>query len=142
MQPIDEELARLASLLDSLDTPEPSEELVGRTLRLASAQLRAETQSALQRPKRALAVVPVGFKRELARLLGVSAVSLPIVLLWNAVILSLGRQILEAWLPASFTCGLAGFYVFGAIGWLALVLGTLPILAHHQALLRHQEAAT
>ena len=142
MQPIDEKLARLAPLLDSLEAPEPSEELVSRTLRLASAQLRAETQSALQRPKRTHSVVPVGFKRELARLLGASAVSLPLVLLWNAAILSVGREILESWLPASFTCGLAGVYVFGAIGWLALVLGTLPILAHRQALLRHQEAVT
>lgn len=142
MKPIDEELERLAPLLDSLDASEPSEELVSRTLRLASEQLRAETSLALQRPQRSRAVVPVGFKRELARLLGASVVSLPLVLLWNAAVLSLGRELLEAWLPASLTFGLAGFYVFGAVGWLALVLGTLPILAHRQALLRHQEAVT
>ena len=32
--------------------------------------------------------------------------------------------------------------IAGAIGWLALVLGTLPVLAHRRALLRHNEAVT
>jgi hypothetical protein len=63
-------------------------------------------------------------------------------LLWNLAILSLGREILVAWLPASFAWGLVGAYVFGAIGWLALVLGTLPVLAHRRALMRHNEAVT
>jgi hypothetical protein len=88
------------------------------------------------------ALVPVGFKRELARLLGASALSLPLFLLWNLAVISLGREILATWLPASLTWGMAGAYAFGAIGWLALVLGTLPVLAHRRALLRHHEAVT
>jgi hypothetical protein len=140
MEPIDRELARLAPSLDSLEVPQPSEGLVSRTLQLASAELRAGTQSALQ--QRGHAFVPTGFKREMARLLGASALSLPLFLLWNLAILSLGREILVAWLPASLTWSLAGAYVFGAIGWLALVLGTLPVLAHRRALLRHNEAVT
>ena len=55
---------------------------------------------------------------------------------------ALGREMLASWLPTSFSWGLAGAYAFGAIGWLALVLGTLPVLAHRRALLRHREAAT
>lgn len=138
MRPIDRELERLAPSLDSLQVPPPSEGLVGRTLQLASAELRAERQSELK----GHAVVPAGFRRELARLLGASALSLPLFVLWNLAVLWLGREILAAWLPASFTWGLAGAYAFGAIGWLALVLGTLPVLAHRRALLRHHEAVT
>jgi hypothetical protein len=140
MEPIDRELERLAPALDSLEVPAPSEGLVSHTLQLASVELRLGTQTALQ--ERGHAVVPAGFKRELARLLGASALSLPLFLLWNLVILSLGREILLTWLPVYFTWGLAGAYVFGAIGWLALVLGTLPVLAHRRALLRHNEAVT
>ena len=71
MEPIDRELARLAPSLDSLEVPAPSEGLVSHTLQLASAELRAGTQSSLVQPGHAL--VPAGFKRELARLLGASA---------------------------------------------------------------------
>ena len=140
MDPIERELARLAPSLDSLEEPQPSEELISRTLQLASAELRAGAHAALA--QRGHAALPTGFARELARLLGASALSLPLFLLWNLAILWLGRELLEAWLPASLTWGLAGVYVFGAIGWLALVLGTLPVLAHRRALLRHNEAVT
>jgi hypothetical protein len=140
MEPIDEELARLAPSLDSLEAPEPPEQLVAHTLQLASAELGAGTRSALE--QRAHAVVPAGFNRELARLLGASALSLPLFVLWNLAVLWLGREILAAWLPASFTWSLAAAYLFGAIGWLALVLGSLPVLAHRRALLRHSEGVT
>lgn len=132
MRPVDEELAPLAPLLDSLAAPEPPERLVQRTLEMASAELRAGSQAALPMRGR----VPDGFKRELARLLGASALSLPLFLLWNLAVLWLGGEILATWLPASFTWGLAAAYLFGATGWLALVLGTLPVLAHRRALLR------
>ena len=140
MDPIDRELARLAPALDSLEVPEPSEALVNHTLQMASAELRLGTETALQQPGHTF--IPAGFKRELARLLGASALSLPLYLLWNLGILTLGREILLIWLPASYTWALAGVYVFGAVGWLALVMGTLPVLAHRRALLRHNEAVT
>lgn len=140
MEPIDRELARLAPALDSLEVSEPSEPLVRHTLQMAAAELRLGTETALQ--ERGHAVIPAGFPRELARLLGASALSLPLYLLWNLGILSLGREILLMWLPASYTWALTGVYLFGAVGWLALVLGTLPVLAHRRALLRHNEAVT
>ena len=140
MEPIDRELARLAPSLDSLEAPQPSEGLVSRTFQLASSELRAGMRSVLQQRDHTL--VPTGFKRELARLLGASALSLPLFLLWNLAILSLGRELLATWLPASFTWGLAGAHVFGAIGWLALVVGALPVLAHKRALLRLNQAVT
>jgi hypothetical protein len=140
MEPIDRELARLAPSLESLEVPHPSDELVRHTLQMASAELRAGLESSPVQPAHAL--VPVGFKRELARMLGASALSLPLFLLWNLAVISLGREILATWLPASLTWGLAGAYAFGAVGWLALVLGTLPVLAHRRALLRHHEAST
>ena len=140
MKPIDEELARLAPSLDSLEAPEPPERLVSRTLEMASVELRAGTLAAL--PERGHSVVPAGFHRELARLLGASALSLPLFVLWNLAVLWLGREILAAWLPASFAWSLAAAYLFGAIGWLALVLGSLPVLAHRRALLRHSEGVT
>ncbi len=140
MEPIDRELARLAPCLDSLQAPQPAEDLVSRTLQLASSELRAGAQSALQQQGHTF--VPTGFKRELARLLGASALSLPLFLLWNLAILSLGREILATWLPPSFTWSLAGAYVLGAIGWLALVVGTLPVLAHKRALLRQDRGVT
>jgi len=140
VEPIDRELAQLAPSLDSLEVSQPSEDLVRHTLQLASAELRAGPQPAPQ--QRGHAVVPTGYKLELARLLGASALSLPFFLLWNLAVLWLGREILASWLPASFGWGLAGAYAFGAIGWLAVVLGTLPFLAHKRALLRQHEAVT
>lgn len=140
MEPIDRELERLAPALDSLEVSEPSEQLVRHTLQMATAELRLGTETTLQ--ERGHAYIPAGFKRELARLLGASALSLPLYLLWNIGILSLGREILLMWLPASYTWALTGVYLFGAVGWLALVLGTLPVLAHRRALLRHNEAVT
>jgi hypothetical protein len=140
MEPIERELERLAPALDSLEVSEPSEQLVRRTLQMAAAELRLGAETALQQPGHAY--IPAGFKRELARLLGASALSLPLYLLWNLGILTLGREILLMWLPTSYTWALTGVYLFGAVGWLALVLGTLPVLAHRRALLRHNEAVT
>ena len=94
-------------------------------LQLASAELRAGVRSALPQP--AHSFVPAGFKRELARLLGASALSLPLFLLWNLAVIWLGQEILSTWLPPSFIWSLVGAYAFGAIGWLALA-GSLGLL--------------
>ena len=58
----------------------------------------------------------------LTMFVALEVLSLPLYLLWNLGILTLGREILLLWLPASYTWALTGVYLFGAVGWLALVL--------------------
>ena len=127
-------LRRLAQALDAVEAPRPPAELVDRTLRAA----RVELARALPEPARA--AMPVGFKRELARLLGLSAAPGALALLWNALVVVLAPSILTSWLPAPVASALVGLYAFAALGWLALVYGSLPFVAHRRALMRHQEA--
>lgn len=130
-------LGDLAPILLARDTlPEPSDALVSATLERASALLHAPVAV----PRHA--EIPVGFKRELAKLLAAVAAPLMLVLAWNAFVLLRLPEWLAAWLPESLAWALPAAYVLGAAGWLALVLGSLPLVAHRRAWQRHQEALT
>ncbi|MBW2242635.1 MAG: hypothetical protein JRH01_11680 [Deltaproteobacteria bacterium] len=127
-------LGELAPILERDTVPEPSDALVAATLERASALLHAPV------PVPTHAEIPVGFKRELAKLLAAVALPLVFVLAWNAFILLQLPGFLGAWLPESLAWALPAAYVLGAAGWLALVFGSLPVVAHRRAWLRHQEA--
>ena len=126
-------LRHLAPALDALPARHPSTELVDRTLRAA----RAELAQPVSEPVRA--TLPAGFGREFARLLGLSAAPGALALAWNALVLVLAPPILAQWVPAPIASAFVGLYVFAALGWFALVYGSLPFVAHRRALKRHRE---
>ncbi len=115
------ELERMLRLLAE-PGPEPPRALVERTLRAARAELRAGYA-----PR---------FRRELLRLAAPAAAGLPLVVAWNLGVAWSASLLLSAWLPAwaprELAVALPGFYLFGALGWLALFWGALPALAHHR----------
>ncbi len=127
-------LAELAAELDRYEVAEPSDALVSATLERSSALLRGPV------PTPRHAAIPTGFKRELTRLLAAAAVPLVLVVAWNAFVLLNAPEWLATWLPASLAWALPAAYVLGAAGWLALVFGSLPLVAHRRAWQRHREA--
>lgn len=110
---------------------EPSQALVQRTL--------LATRSALRRRKPVEAPLPVGFKRELARLLAAPLAVLPLVLLWNWTVLVFGGELLAAWLPTALIAALGAAYALAAGGSLAAVFGSLPVVAHGRTQQRLRE---
>lgn len=119
------ELEVLAIELASAPEPEAPESLVERTLRRARAELRGDLL-----PVPPATSLPEGFGRELARLLGGALLPLPLVLAWNATILFFAGDLLSAWLPGGLITLIGAAYVTAAAGWLALLYGALPFLAH------------
>jgi hypothetical protein len=118
-------------LAEVLDTPrEPDSLLVARTLRAARAELRA--------------TAPRVFTAELTRLLAAALPAALLVALWNAAVLWIGPDLLSGFLPGSLSPRLAvalpTLYVAGAVGWLALLVGSLPAVAHRLAARRELEA--
>jgi hypothetical protein len=114
---------RLEALLAALAEPgpEPPAALVARTLRAARAELRATSRRA--------------FWRELLQLAAPAAAALPLVLAVNAGVVYAAWLALSRWLPAwaaDLAVVLPALYVFGALGWLALFWGALPLLAHQR----------
>lgn len=124
--------AKLEALLAALAEPgpEPPPALVTRTLRAARAELRATSRRA--------------FWRELLRIAAPAAAALPLVLAVNAGIVYAAWLALSRWLPAwagELAVVLPALYVFGALGWLALFWGALPLVAHQRLTRRHGAAA-
>jgi hypothetical protein len=108
---------------------------VGRALRLASAELRRPPALA---PGVAAArkVLPVGFRRELARLIVATLPALALLLAWDAFLLLQGRAWLSAWLPGGLAVALVAAHVAAGLGLLALTYGSLPLFAYRRTLLR------
>jgi hypothetical protein len=139
--PRDEEIARglreLGPALDTWTVDEPTPELMSGTLLRARGELgrppALATSAAAERP------MPVGFKRELLRLVTATLPALVLVVAWNLLILTRAPEMLAAWLGEPLAMALVGAYVVGATGWLALTYGTLPMLAHRRARLRRIE---
>jgi hypothetical protein len=120
---VSERDAKLEALLALLAEPgpEPPPALLARTLRLARVELRATSRRA--------------FWRELIQLAAPAAAALPLVLAVNASVVYAGWLALSRWLPgwaADLAVVLPGLYAFGALGWLALFWGALPLLAHQR----------
>jgi hypothetical protein len=125
------ELTALSRQLDRFRVGAPPRALLETTLARATQELRA--QVAARR-------LPAGFRRELLRIAIAAAPPLAIVLAWNAYLLPRLAGALDQWLPAPIANGLAFAYAGGALVWLALAAGLLPIAANHRARLRAREA--
>lgn len=133
---LEEALRQLGPALDGVEVPPPPSELVDRALLAARAEL-ARPVAVAARP-----ALPAGFGRELARLLALTAAPLALVLALNAAILLTAPEWLSGWLPAPLVSFGVAAWAFGALGWLALVWGSLPFVAHRRALTRLQEIRT
>jgi hypothetical protein len=134
------ELQGLRQAFDTMPQAEPSPELVALTQRCASAEL---ARAKLIRPalKAPIYGLPVGFRRELARLLGGALAPLPLVLLWNLALLALVQRLLAGWVPAPLLSVLLIAYMVAAAGWIALVYGSIPLVAHQRVQRRLREVS-
>ncbi|MCP3986023.1 MAG: hypothetical protein GY723_16695 [bacterium] len=133
---LEADLRELMPILERDTVPEPSDALVSATLERASTLLRTPA------PIPAHTEIPVGFKRELAKLIAAVSVPFLFVLGWNAFVILRVPGFLGTWLPDPLAWALPAAYVLGAAGWLTLVFGSLPVVAHRRAWLRHQEVLT
>jgi hypothetical protein len=133
------ELAALAPLLDHGPAPAPSAALVERTLRMAVAELN-RAPSMLPGVAAAHAALPDGFRQEFAWLFAAALPALTLGLVWAAMVLWLGPGWLGAWLPADLALALVVAQGVAALSTLGLVTASLPLVAHHRALLRTRGA--
>jgi hypothetical protein len=129
------ELAALAPVLDRTRAPAPPPALLERTLRMAAAEL-ARTPALLPGVASFRPQLPVGFRRELARLLVTSLPALALGFAWAALLLWLAPAWLAHWLPAGVALALVGAQLVAVLSALGLVTASLPLFAHRRALLR------
>ena len=134
------DLAMLAPVLDGAPAPAPSPALLARTLRLALDEL-AKPPALLPGVAAARAQLPVGFRRELARLLAAALPALALGLAWAALVLRHGPAWLGGWLPADLALALIGAPLLIGLCALGLTTASLPLLAHRRALLRTRGAS-
>jgi hypothetical protein len=108
----------------------------------ARAALGETPHPILSNPAGARPALPPGFARELVRLLGFTALPLPLLAIGYAGLAQAGGALLGDLLPG-FLAPAAGFVIaISAASWLGLVYGALPFVAHHRALrraFRHDE---
>jgi len=128
---IQRELRALSRELDTFRAPAPPRALIETTLAHAKRELRAQV---------AARTVPIGFRRELAKVLIAATPPLVIVLGWNAYFLPRLAGYLDTLLPSAVAHWVALAYSGGALAWLALAGGLIPIAAHQRARLRASEA--
>jgi hypothetical protein len=133
------ELAALAGALGRAQAPPPPEALVERTLRLATAEL-ARTPSLLPGVASVRRQLPLGFRRELVRLLAAALPALALAIAWAALLLRVAPAWLAVWLPTDFALALVGVQLAAGLCALGLASGGLPLIAHHRALLRMRGA--
>jgi hypothetical protein len=129
------ELAALAPLLDRIGARAPSDALVERTLRLASAEL-LRAPSLLPGVAVAPARLPSGFGAELFRLLAAALPAIALGAFWATWLLRQGPAWLGGWLRADLALALALGPGVAALTALGLLSASLPLFAHHRALLR------
>jgi hypothetical protein len=125
------ELTALSRQLDAFRVGAPPRALLEATLARAKRELRE--QVAARR-------LPIGFRRELLRLSVAVVPPLAVVLAWNAFFLPRLAGVLDRLLPTPLASALAFAYAGGALIWLAIAAGLLPIAAHQRARLRAREA--
>jgi hypothetical protein len=130
---IEAELQALAPLLDRAQVPAPPSALVQHTLPLARAEL-PRSPAIAPGVSASLRTLPLGFRRELLRLVLVTLPVLGIVLAWDAFLLQAAPGWLSAWLPPGIAAAIVGTYVLGSLGWLGLTYASLPLVAHRLTL--------
>jgi hypothetical protein len=133
------ELAALAGVVGRAVAPAPSDALVERTLRLAAAEL-ARTPALLPGVASVRRQLPLGFRRELARLLAAALPALALAVAWAALLLRVAPAWLAAWLGDDFALALVAAPLVAGLCALGLASATLPLIAHHRALLRMRGA--
>jgi hypothetical protein len=136
---LEAELRAIAKLLARIEAPAPPTALVARTLRVASAELGRPPALA---PGVAAACeeLPLGFRRELARLVAATLPALALVLGWDVFLLRQGAPWLAGWLPARLAFVLVAAHVAAGLGFLALAYASLPLFAYRRTLLRVRSA--
>lgn len=125
------ELRGLSRELDHFRVSAPPLALLETTLARAKRELRAQL---------AARTIPAGFKRELALLCAAALPPLAIVLAWNAYFLPRLAEVLRGVLPLRVANAIALAYAGGALVWIAIAAGAIPIAAHKRARLRALEA--
>jgi hypothetical protein len=127
--------------LDGAHAPGPSAALVERTLRVATAEL-ARAPSLVPGVAAVRRQLPLGFCRELARLLAAALPALALAVAWAALLLRVAPGWLAAWLPSDFALALVGAQLAAGLCALGLASASLPLIAHRRALLRMRGAET
>ncbi len=74
--------------------------------------------------------LPPGYRRALARLIGWAALPLPGLVLWYSELYRVGGVWLGEWLPPLVVSAIGVAYALATASWLALIYGSLPIVAH------------
>jgi hypothetical protein len=128
---LERELTSLSRALDEFRAGAPPRALIEATLARATRELRE--QVAARR-------LPVGFRRELAKIAIAAAPPLAMVLAWNAFFLPRLAGYLDRLLPTPLANGIAFAYAAGALVWLTFAAGFLPFAALQRARLRAREA--
>ncbi len=77
--------------------------------------------------------LPPGYRRALARLIGWAALPLPALVLWYSELYRVGGTWLGEWLPPLLVSAIGVTYALATASWLALLYGSLPIVAHRVA---------
>jgi hypothetical protein len=129
------DLRALAEALDSAPAPELRPELASAVQHRAAEALAVASPI----PRPAEAGLPPGYRRELARLLLWTALPLPALLLWYAVLFRVGGSLLAGLLPDFLVVAIGFALASGATSWLALIYGSIPFVAHRQAVRRQRE---
>ena len=133
-QEIRRALEELGPELDGFAVTDAPDHLVERTMRRSRAQLLAPPRRGNANAETSAAVLPKGFKRELARLLAVTA---PVVVATIACLAFLWERLpdwLGVLLPAGIAAAATGAWAISAATLLSLTYGSLPFFAHQRVL--------
>ncbi|HBZ69213.1 MAG TPA: hypothetical protein DEP35_05470 [Deltaproteobacteria bacterium] len=128
---VETELRAVAEALRALPAGAPPEPLIARTLLRGRAELSSQSP-ALARAGPLGPRLPRGFAGEFLRLFGVATAALPLVLVWNTLVLRLGGRLLAGFVPEPVLSVLAGAYLASVAGWMAFVYGSIPFVAHRR----------
>jgi hypothetical protein len=132
-------LEQLGEALDGVAAPAPPPEQQAALETRLREELRRAGAARAPEVVPARAALPRGYRRELARLLLAAVAPLPLVLLWNVGVLVLGSELLRGIVPDSLVNLLGALYAIAAAGWLAILYGAIPLVAHRQVTQRHRE---
>jgi hypothetical protein len=140
--PLQRELTSLRGLLDDTEVGIDAPESVARATLARARSLLEGGRQAARVPARVPGGLLEGFSGECLRLLGAALVPFPLVVAWNLAFLALGEQLLGGLVPAALLTTVGVAYVAAAAGWLAILYGSIPILAHRRVQRRTAEVSS
>ena len=144
----DEEIRRaleeLGTELDSFQAGDAPDHLVERTMRRARGQLLAPARRSASKADDTgeRATVLPGFKRELVRLLAITAPVAAVAVAWLTFLWARLPDWLGVWLPAGIATAATGAWALGAVTLLSLTYGSLPFFAHQRVLRASAQEST